>query len=168
MSLLQDLIRGPAPRKVATDTLAQSDTDALPEALTVSKVSSLSVSTSGRSRETGALWDAADWQAHYDERAAIIEFDGGFSRSEAELRALDCCVTEWLNRNPARSPPGRCLACGDGEACEALVPIGTENAGHVWLHSRCWPGWYAGRRAQAATALGEYGVHGASTQENIA
>src|SRR5262249_44224326 len=51
---------------------------------------------------------AEDWQVFFDERAGIIEFDGGLSHAEAEAKAFDCCVVEWLNRNPAPSPPGRC------------------------------------------------------------
>ena len=46
------------------------------------------------------------------ERAGIAEFDGGLPRAEAETRAFECCVVEWLNRNPVCSPPGRCLDCG--------------------------------------------------------
>lgn len=34
-------------------------------------------------------WSAEDWQALYDERAAIMEFDGGLPRSEAEARAAE-------------------------------------------------------------------------------
>ena len=72
-------------------------------------------------------WSAEDWQAYFDERAGIAEFDGGLSRAEAEARAFECCVVEWLNRNPARSPPGRCLGCGDREhAHDPLLPYGTE------------------------------------------
>jgi hypothetical protein len=37
-----------------------------------------------------------------NERAAIAQFDGGLPRASADARTL------WLNRNPARSPPGRC------------------------------------------------------------
>lgn len=29
-------------------------------------------------------WDAEDWQALYEERAGILEFDGGYSRAQAE------------------------------------------------------------------------------------
>jgi len=36
-----------------------------------------------------AGWSETDWQALFDERAAILEYDGGFSRSEAEQRATD-------------------------------------------------------------------------------
>jgi hypothetical protein len=59
-------------------------------------------------------WSAEDWQVFFDERAGIIEFDGGLllPRAEAETQAFDCCVGEWLNRNPERSPAGRCLGCG--------------------------------------------------------
>ena len=60
-------------------------------------------------------WSGEDWRALYDERAAIAEFDGGLPRASVEVRALACCVAEWLNRNPARSPPGRCLGCGRSE-----------------------------------------------------
>jgi hypothetical protein len=39
-----------------------------------------------------------------------------------------------------------------------LVPHGIEPTGHVWLHSRCWPAWYAGRKADAAEALKAMGI----------
>jgi len=32
-------------------------------------------------------WDQADWQADFDERAAVMEFDGGLNRAEAEKLA---------------------------------------------------------------------------------
>ena len=34
-----------------------------------------------------AGWDEEDWQAAFDERAAILEFDGGLSRADAERLA---------------------------------------------------------------------------------
>ena len=58
-------------------------------------------------------WSAEDWQAHFDERAGIAEFDGGLPRPDAETLAFKCCVVEWLNRNFERSPgrvPGRGVA----------------------------------------------------------
>src|SRR5215212_3542113 len=63
-------------------------------------------------RSAGDGWSAEDWQAFFDERADIAEFDSGLSRDAAEARAFACCVSEWLNRNPVRSPPGQCLVCG--------------------------------------------------------
>ena len=104
-------------------------------------------------------WSAEDWQAHFDERAGIAEFDGGLPRPDAEARAFECCVVEWMNRSFERSPPGRCLACVGGDhALDVLVPHGIEPTGHVWLHSRCWPAWHAGRRAEAVAALKAMGI----------
>ena len=46
-------------------------------------------------------WSAEDWQVYFDERAGIAEFDGGLPRAEAEARAFECCVVEWLTRRVA-------------------------------------------------------------------
>ena len=105
-------------------------------------------------------WSAEDWQAFFDERAGIAEFDGGLPRAEAEARAFACCVVEWLNRNPVRSPPGRCLGCGDSEhAHDPLLPFGVEPTGHIWLHSSCWPAWHDTRKAKAMSALAAMGIN---------
>ena len=86
-------------------------------------------------------WCATDWQVFFEERAAIAEFDGGLSRDKAEVQAFDCCVIEWLNRNPVRSTYGRCIGCGKPESYDPLVPFGTETTVHAWLHLGCWPAW---------------------------
>jgi len=57
-------------------------------------------------------WSPEDWQVFFDERAGILEFDAGMPRAKAEARAFVYCLTELINRNPTRSAPGRCLACG--------------------------------------------------------
>jgi hypothetical protein len=99
-------------------------------------------------------WSAEDWQAYFDERAGIAEFDGGLPRSEAETRAFECCVAEWLNRNPACSSHGRCLECGGREEkWDKLLPYGSEPTGHAWLHSRCWEIWRGKRKAKAVAFL---------------
>ena len=104
-------------------------------------------------------WSGEDWLAFFDERAGIAEFDGGLSREQAEACAFAACVVEWLNRNPARSPSGGCLGCGGSEhAHDTLLPFGTEPTGHAWLHSRCWPAWHAGRKAEAVAALAKLGI----------
>jgi hypothetical protein len=36
-----------------------------------------------------AAWTDEDWQALFDERAGIMEFDGGFARAEAEAAAAE-------------------------------------------------------------------------------
>ncbi|MGE3066942.1 MAG: hypothetical protein AB7F51_17040 [Pseudorhodoplanes sp.] len=110
-------------------------------------------------RPANGGWLGEDWLAFFDERAGIAEFDGGLLRREAVARAFECCVVEWLNRNPARSPSGRCLGCGESEhAHDKLLPFGTEPSGHAWLHSRCWPAWHAARKAEAIAALATMGI----------
>jgi hypothetical protein len=104
-------------------------------------------------------WTPDDWWAFFDERAGVLGFDGGLPRTEAEDQAFACCVVEWLNRNPARSAPGRCLDCGDCEyGYDPLLPYGVEPTGHAWLHSRCWEAWHAARKRDAATAVKAMGV----------
>jgi hypothetical protein len=104
-------------------------------------------------------WSSEDWKTFFDERAGIVEFDGGLPRAEAEAQAFACCVTEWLNRHPEPSPSGRCLGCGDREHTQdPLLPYGFESTGLAWLHSRCWPGWYAARQAKAVSTLTAMGI----------
>jgi hypothetical protein len=104
-------------------------------------------------------WSGEDWRALFDERGSIAEFDGGLPRASAEARAFACCVAEWLNRNPVRSPSGLCLGCGAGDhAHDKLLPFGTEQTGHAWLHSRCWEAWRASRKSEAVAALSAFGI----------
>jgi hypothetical protein len=104
-------------------------------------------------------WSGEDWQMFFDERAGIVEFDGGLPRGHAEAQAFTCCVVEWLNRNPVNSLPGRCLGCGEAEhAHDPLLPFGTQGSGHAWLHSRCWPAWHSLRKAAATAALKAMGI----------
>jgi len=99
-------------------------------------------------------WAAEDWQAFYDERAGIFEFDGRMPRPAAEAQAFEACVVEWPNRNPAPSPAGRCAWCGGCETdSAAVIPFGIEPGTHAWLHSECWRPWQEARRAQAVEAL---------------
>ena len=110
-------------------------------------------------RSVGDGWPGEDWRAFFDERAGIAEFDGGLPRDQAEASAFACCVADWLNRNPVRSPPGRCLGCGEAEhGQDPLLPFGVETTGHAWLHAPCWPVWHASRKAEAVAALSTFGI----------
>ena len=110
-------------------------------------------------RPGGDGWSSEDWRVFFDERASIAEFDIGLPRAQSEERAFAWCVVEWLDRNPVRSPPGLCMACGGGDHhYDALLPFGVESTGHVWLHSRCWPSWHTARKAEAVIALAEMGI----------
>jgi hypothetical protein len=106
-------------------------------------------------------WTAEDWQAFFDERAGIAEFDGSQTREQAEAKAFECCVVEWLDRHPCRSNPGRCAACGkpDREG-HTVVPFGTGSYGQVWLHPECWEEWHRERKERAGRALATMGLLG--------
>jgi hypothetical protein len=78
-------------------------------------------------------WSAEDWQAFFNERAAIAEFDGGLSRNTAEAQAFAECVAAWLIRIcaiSATTPPPqlrscpRCWIAWQKEAVEAIQATG--------------------------------------------
>lgn len=76
-----------------------------------------------------------------------------------ETLASEARIVEWLNRNPAPSPAGRCAWCGGCETDSAVVvPFGTELGTHAWLHSECWRPWQQARRAAAVKAFGQIGI----------
>jgi hypothetical protein len=79
-------------------------------------------------------WSGEDWQAFFNERAAIAEFDGGLPRPQAEAQAFSGCAAEWLNR--AR-------AIGVEAHSPELQPC-----------PKCWLAW----QKQAAAAIGAMGV----------
>jgi hypothetical protein len=75
-----------------------------------------------------------------------------------ETLASEARVIEWLDRNPAPSPAGRCAWCGQLESDSAcIVPFGTKPGTHTWLHGECWRPWQEARRAEAVKALSRIG-----------
>jgi hypothetical protein len=112
-------------------------------------------------------WSALDWLTFFGERARMAEAHG-LTWVEAEERAFDCCVSEWLNRHPVRSLPGRCLGCGEAEHLhDPLLPFGVESTEQAWLHSRCWPAWHAARKAKAVAELATIGIHGPDMRRRL-
>lgn len=112
-----------------------------------------------------ASWGAADWQGYFNERAAVAEFDGAIPRSEAEAQAYQCCVAEWLCRNPVTSDPGQCAWCRRGEMPgRQVLPYGDATHGHTWLHGECWAAWWENRRQAAVEALAGFGIAGEASR----
>jgi hypothetical protein len=111
--------------------------------------------------QPGQPWKTPDWQAYFEERAAIAEFDGGLSRPEAEVRAFECCVNEWLCRMVTISALERCPICGDGDRPkDTLLPVGLAGACGVWLHGECSTPWWTARKAEAVVALAAMDIKG--------
>ena len=109
--------------------------------------------------EIGDPWDNDDWCAFFDERAGIAEFDGRQTRAEAEVVALECCIFEWLTRNPHSSDAGRCAWCKElDQDGHNVVPFGTEEHRYTWLHSKCWNDWHQDRQKIARRALEHHGI----------
>jgi len=108
-------------------------------------------------RPRDSKWTAQDWQDYFSERAGIVEFDGGLTRPEAEAKAVDCCIAEWLRRHPVGPPSDRCLGCGGVEDGDTLLVFGGSPTG-TWLHSRCWQAWNRVRLMEARSALAAIGI----------
>jgi hypothetical protein len=108
-------------------------------------------------RSDGSVWSREDWQAFFDERAAILEFVGGLSQIDAEAQALESCIFEWMNQNPEPTDPEGCAWCSGPEMPgTAVVHLGM--VGHTWLHSCCWDAWYEERRGRALEHLAALGI----------
>jgi hypothetical protein len=108
----------------------------------------------------GQPWSACDWQAYFEERAGIREYDGGLPRTEAEHLALEDSVTHWLclHPAPASDPRHGCVHCGAGDQpSKTLLPV-LAPGGHVWVHDRCWEPWQRARRHDAQEALRRLGL----------
>lgn len=53
-------------------------------------------------------WTDEDWKEAFEERAAIMEYDGGLSREEAERRAREIVGAQYRAvRRELRSQQGR-------------------------------------------------------------
>ena len=65
-------------------------------------------------------WSPEDWRLYFEERAAVAEFNGGLTHGDAEAQAFECCIIQWLNRNPDSSAPGRCVWCREPRSCACI------------------------------------------------
>lgn len=156
-ALLRDLgrrgvtleVHGP---ELLVDGPAEAVSNELLEALRALKADLLALLTTGAD-EPG--WDAAEWQAYYEERAATRAHDGHLSQGEAERLAFEDTVTHWLclHPAPATDPRQGCVHCGPGDQVgNTLLPV-LAPGGHVWVHDRCWESWHTARRQHAREAL---------------
>jgi hypothetical protein len=75
------------------------------------------------SSECPAAAEAGRWRDFFAERAAHREFDGGYSRADAERLAFGEMVLEWHRRYGARPDPHRCAGCGDDMPSEGGLAL---------------------------------------------
>ena len=107
-------------------------------------------------RHDAASWSPEDWQALFDERAAVLEYDGGLGRLDAELWAFEDCVDHWLATHPpVANGDGCCLCCGTPISSmeQSIVMVSCAQAHTRRLHAGCAPRWKNLRRWDARTAL---------------
>jgi hypothetical protein len=96
----------------------------------------------------------------YEERAGIVEYDGGQPRTAAERLAFEAALAEWLNDDaslPPLPPAGVCPSCTRPLAGDA-VPLLRPGAGHLWLHAGCTAMWLRQRKGAGAAALAGAGI----------
>lgn len=108
-------------------------------AQTVANVASVATGEPETAFSAAALsWDD-DLQAAFEERVAVLVYDGGWPRAEAERAAL-AIVRARLMDDPGLVPaaPGgwACIVCGGPDhPRHALVPVLSSTQGaHLWLH----------------------------------
>jgi len=106
---------------------------------------------------SGTAWDGEDWLTWITERAAILEYDGELPRAEADRRAYEHAIIEWLNRHPYQGDPGQCAGCGDPIRDQAndwrpLADGATVHYGGPW-GLRCLDSHSQRRRGEAATRM---------------
>jgi hypothetical protein len=93
-----------------------------------------------------ALEEKEDWQAFFNERAAIAEYEGLLPRRTAEGNAFARCIVEWIRRN-----------------CPAVLGgfhgrYGVESVVRIRLCSQSWPVWRPKEIFQAMEALKRMGI----------
>jgi hypothetical protein len=110
--------------------------------------------------------DAETWRADFEERSAILEFELGLSREEADRQAFIYAVEEWLVSHP--EPPREvwrgCAHCLDDDAEASPLITLPVRGGTTVLHAGCVAIWQAYRRADAESALMQMGIVPAATR----
>jgi hypothetical protein len=107
-------------------------------------------------RRAESDWSAADWQAHFDECASILEYDHRCNRGEAERRALVECLEHWQRRcRPiGGGAPDMCWQCGRAGDHDSLTSV-LGKGGPVWLHPHCMGAFHVASERAAEIALRE-------------
>jgi hypothetical protein len=98
-------------------------------------------------------WVREDWQAYFDERAGIVEFDGCFKRCDAELSAYEDCIDHWLIMNPPAIDLDICLQCHLPLRDLPVIQVTGRSGRYGSVHEECAARWKASRRIEARRQL---------------
>lgn len=99
--------------------------------------------------------DRQDWIDFYQERAAILEHDGGLSREKAERLAHEAAVVGVENAMSTDHPQNHCSACGTPMSPSAGLPL----ADHaVVCDGKCHDAHRRQQRERAEQKLSEWGI----------
>ncbi len=78
------------------------------------------------------------------------------NRAEFTFNAVDDLAEAYLRGKVPPPGPGQAFC---PNRLGPLIELALQSSsGHAWLHSRCWPTWHAGRKAEAVAALAKLGI----------
>lgn len=102
--------------------------------------------------------DPQGWIDEYEELAAILEFDRGLTRQEAQQHAYNTVHSYWLDAHPQPyNTPKSCLGCNDQglDLRDDLMPL----ADGAWVHyPECHALYQLKRQIFAEKALADLGI----------
>lgn len=105
-----------------------------------------------------------DWIDFYQERAAILEHDGGVSRAAAERLAHEAVVAGLANAMSTDRPQDHCSACGSPLAPTAGLPLADKA---VVCDSACHDAHRQKQRDRAEWQLAEWDIATNPTRQKI-
>jgi hypothetical protein len=108
-----------------------------------------------KSSSPPANLDRQDWLDFYEERAAILEHDGGVTRDQAERLAYEACVVALTWELPADYAQDHCAACQTRLAPSKGLPL-SDNA--VICDTACHHDHMRQQRERAARQLAEWDI----------
>jgi hypothetical protein len=105
-----------------------------------------------------ALLDAADLRDRYEERAAIRQFDGGYSKEQAERLAWGEVAGIWYRQHGQRVPAATCAGCGKPISGRPVLLLPHGERAHADDNSRCSVAYGHRWKTAAAAALVVIGI----------
>ena len=102
-------------------------------------------------------WSTDDWRLYFEERAAVAEFNSGLTHADAEAQAFECCIIQWMNRNPSCCRPGSVRVVWQGRKPRCRCACIWNRTGHAYM---------AACRMLACLASGSEGQSGCGVARN--